>query len=142
MRLLSITLARITTVRFCVNGTGEAMRTSPYLPFAKSIVPLALSILLVTASPPRGRYWYNVDTPDLEPLHSILISRHPVWGWLYGAGCMGLVVAMACVTWRGPLILQLHLLFGVYVWEHHPTPHTADSGVFPRQIRTECVREV
>src|SRR4051794_4549733 len=86
MRLLSITLARITTVRFCVNGTGEAMRTSPYLPFAKSIVPLALSILLVTASPPRGRYWYNVDTPDLEPLHSILISRHPVWGWLYGAG--------------------------------------------------------
>src|SRR3954462_6361399 len=86
MRLLSITLARITTVRFCVNDTGEAMRTSPYLPFAKSIVPLALSILLVTASPPRGRYWYAVDTPDLEPLHSILISRHPVWGWLYGAG--------------------------------------------------------
>src|SRR3954447_5611443 len=86
MCLFSITLARITTVRFCVNGTGEAMRTSPYLPFAKSIVPLALSILLVTASPPRGRYWYNVDTPDLEPLHSILISRHPVWGWLYGAG--------------------------------------------------------
>src|SRR3954468_922055 len=81
MRLLSITLARITTVRFCVNCTGEAMRTSPYLPFAKSIVPLALSILLVTASTPRGRYWYNVDTPDLEPLHSILISRHPVWGW-------------------------------------------------------------
>ena len=61
---------------------GGAMRTSPYLPFAKSIVPLALSILLVTASTPRGRYWYNVDTPDLEPLHSILISRHPVWGWL------------------------------------------------------------
>src|SRR5918995_2977779 len=67
---------------FGVNGTGEAMRTSPYLPFAKSIVPLALSILLVTARTPRGRYWYNVDTPDLEPLHSILISRHPVWGWL------------------------------------------------------------
>src|SRR3954463_2076454 len=82
MRLLSITLARITTVRFCVNDTGEAMRTSPYLPFAKSIVPLALSILRVTASTPRGKYWYNVDTPDLEPLHSILISRHPVWGWL------------------------------------------------------------
>src|SRR3954467_6244571 len=81
MRLLSITLARITTVRFCVNDTGEAMRTSPYLPFAKSIVPLALSILRVTASTPRGKYWYNVDTPDLEPLHSILISRHPVWGW-------------------------------------------------------------
>lgn len=57
------------------------MRTSPYLPFAKSIVPLALSILLVTASTPRGRYWYNVDTPDLEPLHSILISPT-----LYGAG--------------------------------------------------------
>src|SRR3954468_23805539 len=72
----------ITTVRFFVNDTGEAMRTSPYLPFAKSIVPLALSILRVTASTPRGKYWYHVDTPDLEPLHSILISRHPVWGWL------------------------------------------------------------
>src|SRR3954451_2484803 len=65
---------------FCVNGTGVVMPTSPYLPFANSIVPLALSILLVTASTPRGRYWYHVDTPDLEPLHSVLISRHPAWG--------------------------------------------------------------
>jgi len=25
---------------------------------------------------------------------------------------------------------------------HHPTSYTASSGVFPRRIRTECVREV
>src|SRR3954452_16996266 len=55
---------------------------------------------------------------------------------------MGLVVAMACVTWRGPLILQLDFPFGSSVQVHHPTSYTASSGVFPRRIRTECVREV
>src|SRR3954466_10052556 len=40
------------------------------------------------------------------------------------------------------LVLQLDFPFGSSVQVHHPTSYTASSGVFPRRIRTECVREV
>src|SRR3954447_5510194 len=40
------------------------------------------------------------------------------------------------------LVLQLDFPFGSSVQVPHPTSYTASSGVFPRRIRTECVREV
>jgi len=69
------------------------MRTSPYLPFAiqsfRSPYPSSWSRRVLR----EEDIGTNVDTPDLEPLHSVLISHHPR---------LGLIVAMACVTWRGP----------------------------------------
>src|SRR3954467_7301791 len=52
------------------------------------------------------------------------------------------VVLFMSPSGKRSYLLQLDFPFGSSVQVHHPTSYTASSGVFPRRIRTECVREV